>query len=207
MTKTTTRLLAAAILCALPATANAAATLKIENGKLTGASGVVVDGKTYDVTFADGKCATVYGKCDASNFTFTTRASATLAAQALLDQVFLDGSAGAFDSDPALTAGCSFVSSCESYIAYATGPIGTYETFEPVVALNTKDRLADEVVTYEMKAQKFFDTAPASAANFALFTPTAAVPEPATWALMLAGFGLTATALRRRRVRFAGAAA
>ncbi len=33
--------------------------------------------------------------------------------------------------------------------------------------------------------------------------PAAAVPEPATWALMLAGFGLTGAALRRRRVGFA----
>jgi len=31
-----------------------------------------------------------------------------------------------------------------------------------------------------------------------------AVPEPATWALMLAGFGLAGTAMRtRRRTRFA----
>lgn len=29
--------------------------------------------------------------------------------------------------------------------------------------------------------------------------PVAAVPEPATWALMLAGFGLTGAAMRRRR--------
>lgn len=37
------------------------------------------------------------------------------------------------------------------------------------------------------------------------FTGTAAVPEPATWALMIAGFGFTGAALRRRRtaVRFA----
>lgn len=31
--------------------------------------------------------------------------------------------------------------------------------------------------------------------------PAAAVPEPATWALMMAGFGLVGTAMRRRAVR------
>lgn len=31
------------------------------------------------------------------------------------------------------------------------------------------------------------------------FTPTAAVPEPATWAMMLLGFAATGVALRRRR--------
>ena len=31
-------------------------------------------------------------------------------------------------------------------------------------------------------------------------SPAAAVPEPAAWALMIVGFGLTGTALRRRRV-------
>jgi hypothetical protein len=35
----------------------------------------------------------------------------------------------------------------------------------------------------------------------------AAVPEPSTWALMLAGFGLTGIALRRRTVRFRRTAA
>lgn len=35
------------------------------------------------------------------------------------------------------------------------------------------------------------------------FVFSAAVPEPATWALMLGGFGLAGTALRRRRAAFA----
>ena len=37
--------------------------------------------------------------------------------------------------------------------------------------------------------------------NFTLgaATPVSAVPEPATWAMMIAGFGLAGSALRRRR--------
>ncbi|WP_241491759.1 choice-of-anchor E domain-containing protein [Sphingomonas endophytica] len=44
-----------------------------------------------------------------------------------------------------------------------------------------------------------FDYTPAGA-------PTGAVPEPATWAMMLAGFATTGAALRRRRRRAAAAA-
>ena len=36
--------------------------------------------------------------------------------------------------------------------------------------------------------------------RLALFSEAAAVPEPASWALMLTGFGLVGTSLRRRRV-------
>jgi hypothetical protein len=35
------------------------------------------------------------------------------------------------------------------------------------------------------------------------FTPTGGIPEPATWALMISGFGLTGAALRRRRATIA----
>jgi len=35
--------------------------------------------------------------------------------------------------------------------------------------------------------------------NAVLYTPTAAVPEPATWAMMLLGFGAIGVSMRRRR--------
>lgn len=41
------------------------------------------------------------------------------------------------------------------------------------------------------------------ASNDTFFRATGAIPEPATWALMLTGFALTGYALRRRRVAFA----
>jgi hypothetical protein len=49
--------------------------------------------------------------------------------------------------------------------------------------------------------QDFFGSRTALAADVAFtLTGTAAVPEPATWALMLGGFGLAGAALRRRQL-------
>ncbi|MCH2186655.1 PEP-CTERM sorting domain-containing protein [Myxococcota bacterium] len=80
-----------------------AANLNVAGGQLMGATGVIVDGSSYNVAFLDGTCIALYDGCDeASDFTFQTAAAATLASQALLDQVFLDG-IGLFDSNPALT--------------------------------------------------------------------------------------------------------
>ena len=39
--------------------------------------------------------------------------------------------------------------------------------------------------------------------NAVLYTPPGVVPEPATWAMMIAGFGLTGAAIRRRKTRIA----
>ena len=85
-----------------------AATLNVIGGQLMGASDVLVDGSLYDVQFLDGTCIDLYNGCDeASDFTFQTFAASLLASQALLDQVFLDGVSGLFDSVPNLTAGCN----------------------------------------------------------------------------------------------------
>ncbi len=43
-------------------------------------------------------------------------------------------------------------------------------------------------------------------ARFELISESTAVPEPATWAMMIVGFGLAGTALRRRRAGLAIAA-
>jgi hypothetical protein len=75
-------------------------------GGLTGATGVDVGGTLYDVEFVDGACAAVFSGCTSASFAFTTETSAAAAAQALLDQVFLDGVPGPFDSSPNLTRDC-----------------------------------------------------------------------------------------------------
>ena len=68
-----------------------AATLNVVGGQLLGATGVVVDGSSYNVVFLDGTCINLYDGCDdVADFTFQTGAAALLASQALLDQVFVN---------------------------------------------------------------------------------------------------------------------
>jgi hypothetical protein len=78
-----------------------AATLTVTGGILTGATNVDVGGSFYDVVFVDGTCAAVFNGCDdPTDFIFPTSATAVAASQALIDQVFLDGPLGQFDSNP-----------------------------------------------------------------------------------------------------------
>jgi len=96
-----------------------AATLDVIGGQLYGASDVDVGGTLYDVEFVDGTCIVLFNGCDdATDFTFTDQASADLASQALLDQVFLDVSAGSFDSSPALAVGCDDLEVCGVLIPF-----------------------------------------------------------------------------------------
>ena len=86
---------------AVAQSASAATILVNANGQLTGATGVNVQGTLYDVSFTDESCVTVYEGCDeVSDFLFTTQSAATAASQALLDQVFVDGPSGLFDTVP-----------------------------------------------------------------------------------------------------------
>jgi len=64
---------------------------------------VAAGGPLYNVEFLDGTCIDLYSGCDeVSDFTFQSFGAAQLASQALLDQVFIDGVDGLFDSDPTL---------------------------------------------------------------------------------------------------------
>jgi hypothetical protein len=115
------RKLVLAVGLVLMASSAQAATLNVVGGQLMGASGVLVDGNLYDVQFLDGACIDLYNGCDdVSDFTFQTQAAAILAAQALLDQVILDGGVGQFDSQPGLTFGCiSLAVFCDVLTPYA----------------------------------------------------------------------------------------
>jgi hypothetical protein len=65
-----------------------AVTLDVVGAQLMGASNVLVDGSLYDVQFVDGSCIDVFNGCDdVSDFTFQSQAVASLASQALVDQV------------------------------------------------------------------------------------------------------------------------
>ena len=102
----------------LAASTASAATLNVIGGQLFGASGVIVDGSSYNVEFLDGTCIALYDGCnDVSDFTFQTEAAAVLASQALLDQVFVD-SADLFDTDPTLTNGCTNAFVCGARTGY-----------------------------------------------------------------------------------------
>lgn len=172
-----------------------AATLVTSGGKLTGATGVMVGSKSYDVSFVDGTCGSVFGACTTSNFTFTTAATALAAGQALLSQVFLNASAGSYDSKPNLTAGCSSALVCNVLIPYAAG-----RTTELVVdTVNSSINVLDGTVLLPFGTGT--STSGLSSFVYAKFAESAvtSVPETATWGMMLIGFGMMGATLRTRR--------
>ncbi|MEM6668983.1 MAG: PEP-CTERM sorting domain-containing protein [Pseudomonadota bacterium] len=176
-------------------------------GILLGASGVDVNGVLYDVSFVDGNCIDLFDGCDeASDFDFSTEAAAEAAAQALLDQVFVDGPLGDFDSDPSLTFGCSDNSLCYATIPYAL----QQDIFFPFELGFAAELAGNEDVAFIFEgvqgsfglATDDFDNV--SSQNFARFTltsndDTTVIPIPATLPLMLLGLGALGFASRLKR--------
>ncbi len=176
--------------CSLSAPA-LAAELVVLDGVLIGANDVIVDGGSYDVRFAAGTCVDLFNGCnEQSDFVFQTSSEAIAASMALRDQVFI----GTFDADPEKTINCTNPSVCYFYTpfdvindaiqshyygnsstAIGTGPLNFNLGFAPSFALST--------LTHH---------------NYAVFS-TSAVPEPATWAFLIFGFGAIGGAMRRQR--------
>ena len=191
--------LATALLSAAPTilglttgTANAATLVVEGDGILTGAKGVTIGNRIYDVEFREGTCAQVYGTCTKPSFAFEFMSDAQAAAAVLLDQVFVDGPLGRFDSNPALTFGCADTV-CNTLITYGNG--GNLSFFAGVVA----NRDVDQDITMSTARAVQLNSASLPNYNFARFTFVGVVPEPETWATMLVGFGMIGATTRYRR--------
>jgi hypothetical protein len=162
--------------------APAAPVLQVEGGVLTGARGVSVNGELYDVEFRDGTCIELFSGCDSlSDFTFTD-SRAIAASQALLDQVFVDGVLGNFDSMPALTRGCGD-NTGQGFCAVFT-PVDPL--VNNVLAQNSSIEVGDLVrfaFTLPSEDLRIYDTT-----VYAVWTVhTPAIPEASTAALLISG--------------------
>ncbi len=172
-----------------------AATLLVDGtGQLTGARNVDVGGALFDVEFGDGTCSALFDGCDEpSDFPFTTLSSALAAAQALLDQVFLDGVLGNFDTLPELTSGCSDAI-CTVHFPYAFST--TSPELDGVAILNSGS--TDFIIPFSVDPIQGSERR--EDLTFARFSPVSDVSEPAS--MLLFGAGLLGLArIRRRRNR------
>jgi hypothetical protein len=192
------RWLIAAAACVLGVgSQSAVAATQIVNGSgiLTGATGVVVNGVSYDVHIVGGTCESVYGGCGLSTFDFTDFNTAQAAGKALLDQVYIDTPLGSFGSDPSKTYGCIGSRECYSHIAFQVLHYG-----EGTIQVRRFLPSSGQANTVGAGVWLDDDTDFFPPNNFVRFSLSSAgsVPEPATWAMMLAGFGAIGGMLRCR---------
>ncbi len=178
--------------------ASAAAILDVIGGQLVGARDVLVGDTLYNVQFNDGSCVDVFDGCDAvSDFAFDNSDDAVDAAQALLDQVFIDGPAGLFDTEPFAITGCSSGFLCRAFIPYEVDGGGLFSV-PSAFAQNHIDEAMDGPFTISgiVPLQPFTDF---DNAVLAVFSPARTVDVAAPGALWLFGVGLAGLAVVRRR--------
>jgi hypothetical protein len=173
------------------------------NGVLIGASGIIVNNQSYDIQFTNGSCINLFSNCDPTTFIFHDSVSAAAAAQALLDQVFIDlSSTKSFDSNPALTNGCTLGNACQVLTPYAlidTNNLKAADSFNASATFST-----DQIL--ERTLYKGYDTINNDLGpqdyTYAIWTKSTdpqIVPEPATLLLVALGWLCNIPVLMGRR--------
>ncbi|MEM8698383.1 MAG: hypothetical protein AAGF44_04390 [Pseudomonadota bacterium] len=175
-----------------------AASIITSGGQLVGARGVEVGSVSLDFDIVDGTCASVFNGCDEpGDFFFTDPTFAADAMFALRDQVFLDGPAGNFDSDPNLTLGCEVGSDdCGVFAPVAGASLGP-DFVAAVGFLNRPDDQRDDRTAGA--APRFVNT---DQLTWAVFSDAsvAAVPLPSSLALLLGSLLFPLVLTRKRAV-------